>query len=66
MSKEECLWRQEWPCPLALITALDRWMATYNAHYLHSALGYKTPTQCERGHDLSPSPPVLAARVLSK
>jgi transposase InsO family protein len=43
--KEECLWLQEWTCPLALITALDRWIDTYNEHYLHSALGYKTHCQ---------------------
>jgi putative transposase len=59
--KEECLWLREWTCPLELITALERWIATYNEQYLHSALGYKTPRQFERDHDASPSPPFLAA-----
>jgi putative transposase len=59
--KEECLWLQEWTCPLALITALDLWIATYNEHYLHSALGYKTPRQFARDHYISPSSPFLAA-----
>jgi transposase InsO family protein len=59
--KEECRWLQEWTCPVAVITALDLWIATYHEHYLHSALGYKTPTPFERDHDSSPSPPFLAA-----
>jgi putative transposase len=59
--KEECLWLQEWTCPLALTSALEAWMDEYNEHYLHSALGYKTPRQFERDYYHSPSPPFLAA-----
>jgi putative transposase len=46
--KEECLWLQEWTCPLELFEALTRWINQYNEHYLHSALGYKPPRQFER------------------
>jgi putative transposase len=46
--KEECLWLQEWTCPFELIAALDAWIADYNEHYLHFALGYKSPRQFER------------------
>jgi transposase InsO family protein len=46
--KEECLWLTEWTCPFELITALEAWIADYNEHYLHSALGYKPPRQFER------------------
>jgi transposase InsO family protein len=46
--KEECLWLQEWTCPFELMTALESGIATYNEHYLHSALGYKPPRQFER------------------
>jgi putative transposase len=41
--KEECLWLKEWTCPFALMSALEAWITTYNEHYLHSALGYKSP-----------------------
>ena len=46
--KEECLWLYEWTCPFTLARALERWIADYNEHYLHSALGYKSPRQVER------------------
>jgi putative transposase len=59
--KEECLWLKEWTCPFTLLTALEAWITTYNEHYLHSALGDKSPGPCERDHDNSPSPPFLAA-----
>jgi transposase InsO family protein len=42
--KEECLWLQEWTSPWALIKALEGWIADYNDHYLHSALGYQSPS----------------------
>ncbi|HSF32819.1 MAG TPA: integrase core domain-containing protein [Candidatus Tectomicrobia bacterium] len=45
--KEECLWLQEWTCPLELFKALTRWINQYNKHYLHSTLGYKPPRQFE-------------------
>jgi hypothetical protein len=32
-----------------------------NEHYLHSTLGYKAPSQCERDHHSSHRPPFLAA-----
>jgi putative transposase len=59
--KAEGLWLQAGTCPLALSTALERWSATDNEHSLHSALGDKTPAPVERDHDISPSPPFLAA-----
>jgi putative transposase len=59
--KEECLWLQEWTCPFTLTRALEVWIMDYNEHYLHSALGYKTPRQCERDYYSSHSPPFLAA-----
>jgi putative transposase len=34
---EECLWLQEWICPLELMHALQDWLAHYHAHYLHAA-----------------------------
>jgi putative transposase len=51
--KEECLWLQEWTCPLELVEALTRWINQYNEHYLHSALGYKPPRQFERAYHSS-------------
>ena len=51
--KEECLWLQEWTCPFALARALKTWIDDYNEHYLHSALGYKTPRQVERAYHTS-------------
>jgi putative transposase len=51
--KEECIWLQEWNCPLTLIRAFESWIAHDNEHYLHSALGYKPPRQFEREYHLS-------------
>ena len=59
--KEECLWLQEWTCPFALVSALETWIDDYNEHYLHSALGYKTPRQFEREYHTSHSTPFVAA-----
>jgi putative transposase len=59
--KEECLWLQEWSCPFPLISMLGSWLEEYNEHYLHSALGYKTPRQFEREYHSSHSPPFTAA-----
>jgi transposase InsO family protein len=59
--KEECLWRQEWTCPVALISALTAWIDDYNAHYLHSARGYKPSRQFEREYYTSHSPRFVAA-----
>ena len=59
--KEECLWLQEWTSPFELSRALEGWIADYNAHYLHSALGSKTPEQFERDYHNSHSSPFVAA-----
>jgi putative transposase len=59
--KEECLWLQEWTCPLELMRALKDWLAHYNEYYLHSALGYQSPRQFERDYLNHHSPPFAAA-----
>lgn len=45
--KEELLWLREWENERELSLELDKWIQYYNASYLHSALGYKTPAQAE-------------------
>lgn len=45
--KEELIWLREWTSPFELAEALEGWIKRYNAEYLHSALGYKSPIQCE-------------------
>jgi putative transposase len=59
--KEECVWLQEWTSPFALIRALAVWITDYNEHYLHSALGYQSPSQFERQYYLSHGTPFAAA-----
>jgi putative transposase len=59
--KEECLWLQEWTSPFELIRALEVWITDYNEHYLHSALGYQSPSQFERHYYLSHGTPFAAA-----
>jgi hypothetical protein len=59
--KEECLWLQEWTSPFALTRALGVWITDYNEHYLHSALGYQSPSQFERQYYLSHETPFAAA-----
>jgi putative transposase len=59
--KEECLWLREWTCPFVLSRALGDWITNYNEHYLHSSLGYKTPSQFEREYYSRHSPPFVAA-----
>ena len=59
--KEACLWRQEWTCPLAFVSALDQWINDDTTHDLHSALGYNTPRQFEWDDDISHSTPFVAA-----
>jgi putative transposase len=61
MPKEECLWLQDWTCPLAHVSALETEIDDDNAHDLHSALGSKTPRQVEREYNASHSPPFVAA-----
>jgi hypothetical protein len=45
----------------AFFAALDRWLADYNATYLHSALGYRAPNAVEAEH-LGHATPLPAAR----
>lgn len=46
--KEECVWLREWTSPFELAEAVTQWIEQdYNAAYLHSSLGYRTPTQYE-------------------
>ena len=59
--KAEGLWLREWTCPLALVSALAVWIADYNEHYLHSALGYKPPKQFARDYYTRRSTPFVAA-----
>jgi putative transposase len=59
--KEECLWLQDWTCPLHLMNALAHWITYDNEHYLHSALGYVPPRQFERDYHNHHSPPFAAA-----
>jgi putative transposase len=59
--KEECLWLSEWTSPFALMRALERWIAHYNEHYLHSSLGYQAPRQFERDYHFSHGTPFVAA-----
>ena len=59
--KEECLWLQEWTSPFALIRELEVWIADYNTHYLHSALGYQSSRQFECNYHLSHGTPFVAA-----
>lgn len=46
--KEELVWSNEWHSPKAFCDALDAWVEEYNAHYLHSTLGYKSPLVVEQ------------------
>ncbi len=46
--KEECVWLREWTSPFELAEAVTAWIERdYNTAYLHSSLGYRTPTQYE-------------------
>jgi hypothetical protein len=36
--KEELAWLREWTSSTAFFEALDRWLANYNASYLHSCI----------------------------
>jgi putative transposase len=58
--KEELVWLREWTSPAAFFAALDRWLADYNASYLHSALGYRAPNVIEAEH-LGHATPLAAA-----
>jgi putative transposase len=45
--KAELVWLHEWTGPAVVFEALERWIAGYNAGYLHSALGYRSPEAFE-------------------
>jgi putative transposase len=59
--KEELLWLREWTSPVFLEQELERWIRDYNEHYLHSALGYRSPSQVERDYHCSHSSQFVAA-----
>ena len=46
--KEELVWLQEWQSVEELKMSLDEFVESFNDGYLHSALGYKTPSQFEK------------------
>lgn len=48
--KEELCWLREWSSVIELKTALDTFVEDFNSGYLHSALGYKTPSAFEKEH----------------
>lgn len=52
--KEELLWLREWSSAAELKTELTEWFIGYNASYLHSTLGYKTPEQFEAEYKTCP------------
>ncbi|QJT10340.1 IS3 family transposase [Oceanidesulfovibrio marinus] len=58
--KEELVWVNEWRSPTAFCEALSRWIDDYNAHYLHSTLGYRTPLAVEQ-ELLNPNLPLQEA-----
>ena len=58
--KEELVWLHEWTSPAAFFAALDQWISGYNARYLHSTLGYRSPEAFEAEH-LSHATPLPAA-----
>ena len=51
--KEELLWLREWQSPFELTDELSKWIDCYNHHYLHSTLGYKSPTKYEEEYQAS-------------
>lgn len=60
--KEELFWLHEWRSLEHLNSAFSEWIETFNATYLHSALGWKTP-QCvhqQEGKNWNDSPLMAA------
>jgi len=57
--KEELIWLREWRSPFELTEALNKWVEYYNNHYLHSALGYKSPNQFEEEYRNRQTTPIL-------
>ena len=43
--KEELLWLREWEDEHEVVQEVGRWVERFNEHYLHSTLGYRTPTR---------------------
>lgn len=41
--KAELVWINEFTSPSIFLEALDTWPDAYNANYLHSSLGYRSP-----------------------
>ena len=65
--KEELFWLREWSSQREVSSALDEWIEWYNGHYLHSALGYRTPNQVHAVPSLRMSESCkLATRTLLK
>jgi transposase InsO family protein len=48
--KDELIDRRTWPTRAAARTATFEYIAWYNQHRLHSALGYRTPAEYEQTH----------------
>lgn len=46
--KEELCWLREWLSVEELVVEMEKFVETFNANYLHSALGYKTPNDFEK------------------
>lgn len=46
--KEELRWLREWPSVASVSDGLRGFVPEFNANYLHSALGYRTPESFER------------------
>ena len=46
--KEELVWLRDWRSPAVFFQALDAWVGIYNASYLHSSLGYQSPSRFEQ------------------
>jgi putative transposase len=48
--KEELIWLKEWSSHDEAKQALGDWIEQYNASYLHSANGYRSPTSVEKDY----------------
>jgi putative transposase len=51
--KEELIWLREWRSAHELSAEVDTWFESYNATWLHSALGYRTPNRVEETYNLT-------------
>ncbi len=61
-AKEELLWLQEWENLGQLKSALSQWIDEYNTSYLHSSLGYRTPSEVHEEHHINRKKiPLIAA-----